>query len=166
MDGTVRFNRAFFPDYTSTAREAKSAAAHASFKSQATGRQQVFISHTTNDSQAEEVARHITSQHGIVTYLAEWDPNVRHDSPELPDYIMHEIQTSHGFLVNVRPQIAISMWVGYEIGGAHAHRVPSAKMTFSHVPGMPSVVEALKSLMGYQDLDDWIRSYVLRVRYG
>ena len=165
MDGTVRFNRAFYRDYTGTAREATSAT-HASSERQATGRQQVFISHKTNDSQAEEVARYITTQHGIITYLAEWDPNVGYDSLALPDYIMREIQISDGFLVNVRPQIAISMWVGYEIGGAHAHRVPSAKMTFSHVPGMPSVVEALKSLMGYQDLDDWIRSYVLRVRYG
>jgi len=165
MDGTVRFNRAFSPDYTGTAREIKSAASASDYR-QATGRRQVFISHKTNDSQAEDLARYITRQHGIITYLTEWDPNVTHDSLALPDYIMREIQISQGFLVNVRPQIVISMWVGYEIGGAHAHGVPSAKMMFSPVSGMPSVVEALESLKCYPDLDDWITSHVLRVGYG
>ncbi|MDE0106919.1 MAG: hypothetical protein OXN96_03875 [Bryobacterales bacterium] len=165
MDGTVRFNTAFYPGDAGSVRETKSAS-NASAQRLTAGGRQVFISHKTDDSQAEEVARYITTQHGIITYLAEWDPNVRHDSLALPDYIMREIQISDGFLVNVRPQIAISMWVGYEIGGAHAHEVPSAKMMFSHVTGMPSVVEALKSLKDYPDLDDWIRRHVLRVRHG
>ena len=165
MDGTVRFNRVFFPDHAGSVGEAKSAAS-AGAQRRATGRKQVFISHKTHDSQAEEVARYITSQHGIITYLAEWDPNFRHDSLALPDYIMREIQVSHGFLVNARPQIAVSMWVGYEIGGAHAHEGPSAKMMFSQVSGMPSVVEALKSLKSYLDLDEWIRSHVVGVRHG
>ena len=165
MDGTVRFNRAFYPDYTGSAGEIKSAAVASSHR-QATRGQQIFISHKTNDPQVEDLARYITIQHGIITYLAEWDPNVWHDSLALPDYIMREIRNSQGFLVKVRPQIAISMWVGYEIGGAHAHGVPSAKMMFSHVSGMPSVVEALKSLMSYPDLDNWIGSHVSRVRHG
>lgn len=166
MDGTVRFNRIFYLDYTGTAQETRSAAARASVRRQAPGSRQVFISHKTNDSQAEDLARYITSRHRIITYLAEWDPNVRYDSLKLPDYIMREIQISQGFLVNVRPQIAISMWVGYEIGGAHAHGIPSAKMMFSPVSGMPSVVEALESLKSYPDLDNWIGSHVLRVRHG
>ena len=50
------------------------------------------------------------------------------------------------FLVSVRSQIAISMWVGYEIGGAHAHGVPRAKMVFDQVPAMPSVLKAIQAL--------------------
>ena len=144
MDGTVRFNKAFYPDPTGTIQEA--ADFTASVQREVSGRKKVFISHKTNDHKAEDLAEYITRQHHIVTYLAEWDPGVNPNSPTLPDYIMNHIRTSQGFLVSVRPQIAISMWVGYEIGGAHAHRVPRAKMVFDPVPAMPSVLEAIRVL--------------------
>ena len=154
MDGTVRFNRAFFPDATGTVRE--TASFTASVQRQASGRNKVFISHKTNDRHAEELAQYITRRHRIVTYLAEWDPSANPNSPTLPDHIMHHIRTSQGFLVSVRPQIAISMWVGYEIGGAHAHGVPRAKMVFNPVPAMPSVLEAIPALRSRPELDAWI----------
>ena len=158
MDGSVRFNKAFYPDPTGTIQE--TAEFTASVQRQASGRRKVFISHKTNDPHAEELAQYITRQHGIVTYLAEWDPGVNPNSPTLPDYIMDHIRTSQGFLVSVRPQIAISMWVGYEIGGAHAHRVPRAKMVFDPVPAMPSVLEAIRALRSRSELDSWIRANV------
>ena len=73
---------------------------------------------------------------------------------------MNHIRTSQGFLVSVRPQIAISMWVGYEIGGAHAHGVPRAKMVFDRVDAMPSVLEAIRALRNRSELDTWIRANV------
>ena len=75
---------------------------------------------------------------------------------------MTHIRTSHGFLVSVRPQIAISMWVGYEVGGAHAHGVPRAKLLFDATHGMPTVVEALDPLRSRPELDAWITTYVKR----
>lgn len=165
MDGTVRFNKAFYPDYSGVPREVGSLAT-ASSQRHPPGRLQVFISHKTNDPDSEDLARYITRMHGVITYLAEWDPNVIADSPSLPDYIMREIQRSRGFLVNVRPEITISMWVGYEIGGAHAHQVPRAKIMFKPVIGIPSVVESLESLRNLQDLDGWIRREVLIGRHG
>ena len=75
---------------------------------------------------------------------------------------MTHIRTSRGFLVSVRPQIAVSMWVGYEIGGAHAHRVPSAKLLFAAAPPMPTVVEALAPLRTRAELDTWITTHVKR----
>ena len=39
---------------------------------------------------------------------------------------MRAIQNSNGFLVNVIAEIAVSMWIGYEIGGAHAMEKPSS----------------------------------------
>lgn len=158
MDGTVRFNRAFYPDATGTVRV--TAAFDESVRRQVSGRKKVFISHKTNDRHAEELAQYITRQHRIVTYLAEWDPGVNPNSPTLPDHIMNHIRTSQGFLVSVRPQIAISMWVGYEIGGAHAHGVPRAKMVFDPVHGMPSVVEAIRALRSRSELDSWIKANV------
>ena len=158
MDGTVRFNKAFYPGPTGTIQEA--ADFTASVQRQASGRKKVFISHKTNDHKAEELAKYITHQHRIVTYLAEWDPSVNPNSPTLPDHIMKHIRTSHGFLVSVRPQIAISMWVGYEIGGAHAHGVPRAKMVFDQVPAMPSVLKAIQALRNRPELDSWIRANV------
>ena len=158
MDGTVRFNRAFYPDATGTVRE--TAEFTASVRRQVSGRKKVFISHKTNDPHAEELAQYITRRHHIVTYLAEWDPGVNPNSPTLPDYIMDHIRTSQGFLVSVRPQIAISMWVGYEIGGAHAHRVPRAKMVFDPVHAMPSVLEAIRALHTRSELDSWITANV------
>ena len=157
MDGSVRFNKAFYPDATGTTRETASFMAEG-VQRQVRARRKVFVSHKTNDNHAEAVAQYITRQHGIVTYLAEWDPNVNPGSLALPDYIMTQIRTSQGFLVSVRPQVAISMWVGYEIGGAHAHRVPRAKIVFNPVPTMPSVLEALDPLRTQQELDTWIRT--------
>ena len=159
MDGSVRFNKAFYPDEGGTTRETASFMAE-SVQRHVRGRRKVFVSHKTNDTHAEAVAQYITRQHGIVTYLAEWDPNVNPTSLALPDYIMTHIRTSNGFLVSVRPQIAISMWVGYEIGGAHAHGVPRAKVVFTPVPTMPSVLEALEPLRSNQELDTWIRTNV------
>ena len=72
MDGTVRFNRAFYPDATGTVRE--TADFTASVRREVSGRKKVFISHKTNDRHAEKLAQYITRQHRIVTYLAEWDP--------------------------------------------------------------------------------------------
>lgn len=158
MDGAVRFNRAFYPDATGTVRV--TAAFDESVRRQVSGRKKVFISHKTNDHKAEELAEYITRRHHVVTYLAEWDPGVNPDSPTLPDYIMKHIRTSHGFLVSVRPQIAISMWVGYEIGGAHAHGVSRAKMVFDQVPAMPSVLKAIQALRNRPELDSWIRANV------
>ncbi len=155
MDGTVRFNKAFYPDQTGTVQETASFGVQ-SVQRNVRGRRKIFVSHKTNDSHAEDVAQYITRRHRIVTYLAEWDPNVDPDSRRLPDYIMAQIRTSQGFLVSVRPQIAISMWVGYEIGGAHAHRVSRAKLVFDAVHGMPSVVDALDALRSRSELDTWI----------
>ncbi len=161
MDGRVRFNKAFYPDQTGTTRETASFMSE-SVQRHVRGRRKVFISHKTDDSHAEGTAQYITRRHGVVTYLAEWDPSVNPNSPTLPDYIMTHIRTSHGFLVSVRPQIAISMWVGYEIGGAHAHRVPRAKLLFDIVHGMPTVVEALAPLRTRPELDAWIATHVKR----
>ena len=165
MDGTARFNKAFYPDFTGAARETVHRAT-ASAQWWVRGRNKVFISHKTNDLEAERLAKYITRVYRVVTYLAEWDPYVRDDSPTLPDYIMDHIQSSHGFLVSVIPEITFSMWVGYEIGGAHAHQVPRAKIMFSPVSGMPSVVEALESLRNSSELDSWIRREVLKADHG
>ena len=159
MDGTVRFNRAFYPDNTGTIRTTSTFLAE-NVQRQVRSRKKIFISHKTNDSHAEALALYITQKHRLVTYLAEWDPNANPSSPTLPDYIMTQIRTSRGFLVSVRPQIAISMWVGYEIGGAHAHGVPRAKLVFSAVGSMPSVVEALHALRSRQQLDAWITTNI------
>ena len=80
----------------------------------------VFMSHKTGDDQAEREAKRITRQHRVEVYMAEWDDAVVGDSNQLPDHIMNAIRRSKGFLVSVIPAIAESMWVGYEIGGAHA----------------------------------------------
>ena len=158
MDGTVRFNRAFYPDDAGIIQE--TAAFTESVRRQVSGRKKVFISHKTNDRHAEQLAQYITRQHRVVTYLAEWDPGANPSSPTLPDHIMNHIRTSQGFLVSVRPQIAISMWVGYEIGGAHAHSVPRAKMVFDAVGAMPSVLEAIRALRSHSELDAWIAANV------
>ena len=165
MDGIVRFNKAFFPDVSGSPQETYSLVGDR-VERQVRGRPRILISHKTNDPQAEDLARHTTRHHGIVTYLAVWDLEARPDSLEFPEYIMRRIQPSQGFLVSVRPQIAVSMWVGYEIGGAHAHGVPRAKTMFSPVSHMPSVVEALERLRSFQELDSWVRRHVLRVSDG
>ena len=66
---------------------------------------------------------------------------------------MEAIQESEGFLVNVTDPIVISMWVGYEIGGAHALQKPRAKFMTSRVSKLPSVVSALRTLHDFAALD-------------
>ncbi|MCY4442184.1 MAG: hypothetical protein OXE53_18495 [Deltaproteobacteria bacterium] len=118
----------------------------------------IFLSHKTGDESATALASRIDQHHNATVYMAEWDDRIDASDPNvLPDYIMAVIQTCDGFLVNVSSPIIVSMWVGYEIGGAHALRKTRAKYIYSYVPNLPSVVEALKSING-SSLDSWIRS--------
>ncbi len=118
----------------------------------------LFMSHRTGDTAAEVEARRIMRMHRVAVYLAEWDPNVQGDAPTLPDYIMRAIKGSRGFLVYVIDRIASSMWVGYEIGGAHASEKPRARIEFNPVVGLPSVVAALNRLGTTTAVDAWVRS--------
>ena len=88
--------------------------------------------------------------------MTEWDDDVQGDSTELPDHIMTAIKKSDGFLVNVISEIAVSMWIGYEIGGAHAMEKSRAKIMYNEVRRLPSVVGALRSLRSRNELDLWI----------
>lgn len=115
-----------------------------------------FMSHKTSDSEAETEAKYISDKHGVQVYMAEWDDNVKSDSNELPDHIMRAIRGSDGFLVNVTAEIAVSMWVGYEIGGAHAMEKSRAKIMYREVSPLPSVVSALSALRSRNELDYWI----------
>ena len=121
----------------------------------------VFLSHKTGDNRAENEAQHIARTHGVKVYMAEWDDNVQGDSEEVPEQIMKAIRKSDGFLVNVTAAIAISMWIGYEIGGAHAMRKSRAKIMYTQIFGLPSVVGALNSLRSRDELDRWIKTNVL-----
>lgn len=78
------------------------------------------------------------------------------DSDNLPDHIMRAIRKSDGFLVNVVADIAVSMWIGYEIGGAHAMEKSRAKIMYRQVGRLPSVVGALETLRNRNELDRWI----------
>ena len=114
------------------------------------------MSHKTGDWQAVSVAQYIAQRHRVEVYMAEWDDQVDTDSVELPDYIMKSIRESNGFLVNVTSAIADSMWIGYEIGGAHAMGKSRAKIMYESVYRLPSVVGALETLRGQNELDLWI----------
>ena len=127
----------------------------------ATGERMVFMSHKTSDTSTDNEARYITNQHGIWVYMAEWDDNVCGDSNELPNLIMNSISKSDGFLVNVSAKIAISMWIGYEIGGAHAMQKPRAKIIYNDVRRLPSVVKALSSLRNGHELVQWTNTMFL-----
>lgn len=116
----------------------------------------VFMSHKTGDDQAEIEARYISENHRVKVYMAEWDEHVQGDSNHLPDHIMRAIRKSDAFLVHVVAQIAVSMWVGYEIGGAHAMEKTRAKIMYNDVRPLPSVVRALTSLRSRNELDLWI----------
>ena len=116
----------------------------------------VFLSHKTGDAKALEEARYIAEEHRVQVYMAEWDDQVYGDSPTLPDHIMKAIRESNGFLVNVIAEIAASMWIGYEIGGAHAMAKARAKLIYEPVSRLPSVVGALHSLRNRGELDRWI----------
>ena len=88
----------------------------------------IFLSHKIGDKQAEAEAKYIAEKHRVQVYMAEWDDNVQGDSIELPNNIMIAIRKSDGFLVNVVAEIAVSMWIGYETGGAHAMEKSRAKI--------------------------------------
>ena len=121
----------------------------------------LFMSHKTGDQQAETEANHISSKHGVLVYISEWDDDVHGDTTELPDYIMNAIKTSDGFLVHVIPNILASMWIGYEIGGAHAMEKIRAKIMYKKVNLLPSVVGALHTLGSRNELDYWVNRHVL-----
>lgn len=135
-------------------------AAESAMRSKALGAKMVFMSHKTGDSQAEEEARYISEAHRVQVYLAEWDDLVDNDSNQLPEYILSAIRSSDGFLVSVIAQIVVSMWIGYEIGGAHAMSKRWAKIMYREVPHLPSVVGALPTLRDRGELDRWIRGNV------
>ena len=116
----------------------------------------VFMSHKTGDPQAEKEAKYISNKHHVYVYMAEWDDSVHGDSYKLPEYIMNQIRNCDGFLVNVTDEIAVSMWIGYEIGGAHAMEKPRAKIMYKYVRHLPSVVGALNSLHNRDQLDKWV----------
>ena len=122
----------------------------------------VFMSHKTGDKGAEKVARYIWSQHKVAVYMAEWDGAITDPgSPALPDHIMQAIRFSRGFLVHVIAQIADSMWIGYEVGGAHVLDKPRARIMYnarSPASPLPAVVGALQGLDNEAALDSWIKA--------
>lgn len=134
--------------------------AESAVKSRSVSDKMVFMSHKTGDLKAEIVAEYISKNHHVQVYMAEWDDNVHGDSNELPDQIMTAIRESDAFLVNVIAEIAVSMWIGYEIGGAHAMKKSRAKIMFTEVSYLPSVVSALKTLRSRNELDIWIRTNI------
>ena len=120
----------------------------------------IFMSHKTGDSQAEALADHIYEKYGVFVYMVEWDDDAEDRGTEtFPNNLMAKIYESDGFLVSVTSQIAVSMWVGYEIGGAHALDKPRAKYDKTTII-FPSVVETLKRLKSESDLRAWINRYI------
>ena len=120
----------------------------------------VFMSHKTNDWAAEREARYISSKHNVAVYMAEWDGGIQNpNSLALPAYIMHAIGASCGFLVHVILEIGTSMWIGYEVGVAHALDTRRARITYNAGQRLtlPAVVGALPSLDDRTALDWWIR---------
>lgn len=134
--------------------------AEAVVTARAASQKMVFMSHKTGDHRAEGEARYISNKHQLQVYMAEWDADVDGDSHELPDHIMTAIRKSDGFLLHVIEAIAVSMWVGYEIGGAHAMGKSRAKIMYTGVRRLPSVVGALKTLRSRTELDLWIMRYM------
>ena len=120
----------------------------------------IFMSHKTGDTQAEREATRISKEHKIGVYMAEWDKNIVGDSEEMPEYIMNAIRNCRAFLVHVDSSISDSMWIGYEIGGAHVMHKQRAKIMYKKVFDLPSVVKTLKSLEDTYDVDKWIRENV------
>ena len=122
----------------------------------------VFMSHKTGDTAAEREARYISSKHKVAVYMAEWDGTITDPcSPALPDHIMQAIRVSRGFLVHVIARIADSMWIGYEVGGAHVLDKPRARIMYnaeSPASPLPAVVGALKGLHNQAALDSWIKA--------
>ena len=157
----IRFNRLVRP-YLAASRERSVVDSFVRTKDHS--QPMVFMSHKTGDESAEQEAEHIAKRHGVNVYMAEWDANVDRDSMDLPDHIMDAIRKSDAFLVNVIAEIAVSMWIGYEIGGAHAMRMSRAKIMYQRVLRLPSVVAALKSLSTRLELDQWITANVRSYR--
>lgn len=124
------------------------------------GEKMVFMSHKTGDTQAEREALYIQYMLDVKVYMAEWDPNVHGDSNALPDYIMRAIDASQAFLVHVIDEIKVSMWIGYEIGGAHAKEKPRAKIRYRTVGRLPSVVDVLETLHNRCMLLGWLQEHV------
>lgn len=122
----------------------------------------VFMSHKTGDTAAEREARYISSKHKVAVYMAEWDGAITDPgSPALPDHIMQAIRVSRGFLVHVIARIADSMWIGYEVGGAHVLDRPRARIMYNagaSAPPLPAVVGALDGLDNEAALDSWIKA--------
>ena len=149
----IKFNRLVRPGMTDTRDRIL---AESSLAQRAVTDTMVFLSHKTGDAKALDEARYISVKHRVQVYMAEWDDEVYGDSPALPDHIMKAIRESNGFLVNVIAEIAASMWIGYEIGGAHAMRKARAKLMYEPVRKLPSVVGALIPLRNRGELDRWI----------
>ena len=149
----LRFNRLIRPELTDTS---SSILAERAVAAKSASDTMIFMSHKTGDRQADAEAKYIAEKHRVQVYMAEWDDNVQGDSIELPNDIMMAIRKSDGFLVNVVAEIAVSMWIGYEIGGAHAMEKSRAKIMYSQVGRLPSVVGALKTLRSRNELDAWI----------
>ena len=121
----------------------------------------IFMSHKTGDYRAEREAERISEEHKVGVYMAEWDENIDGDSKELPEYIMKAIRSCKGFLVHVVASIVDSMWIGYEIGGAHAMQMKRARIMAQKGSQLPSVVAALDPLDNTYEVDKWIRENVL-----
>lgn len=149
----LRFNRLVRPGRIDTTDRFVAASV---VDSRSTRDKMIFMSHKTGDRQAEAEATYIAETHQVQVYMAEWDDDVEGDSNELPSHIMDAIGQCDGFLVHVIQQIATSMWIGYEIGGAHAMEKSRAKIMYSYVNRLPSVVGALNTLRNRSQLDSWI----------
>ena len=73
---------------------------------------------------------------------------------------MRAIDVSQAFLVHVIDEIKVSMWIGYEIGGAHAKEKPRAKIMYCTVGRLPSVVDVLPTLPSRCRLVMWLQQHV------
>ena len=130
-----------------------------SIRGKTTSTKMIFLSHKTEDSAtAEALGQYIYNTYSVWVYLTKWDDNVESDDVALPDYIMYQIRACNGLLVSVTTRISVSMWVGYEIGGAHAMQKNLARYMHYNLPTLPSVVAALRPIESYSDLGNWIRS--------
>ena len=164
LDGAIRFNKLVYPpDTTMRTHREFTAFSEADQRYRQTGFKKLFLSHKTGDSEAEDLAKRLARRFNIAVYMAEWDTNVTNDSPSLPSYIKRKIKTSNGFLVYANPQIAVSMWVGYEIDIADASSLPSARVTRStYDRTLPTVILALHKLSSDLEIDNWVRKHVRR----
>ena len=162
MDGIIRFNKLVYPPDTTTHMLREFTGSNeADQRYRQPGLKKLFLSHKTGESAAEDLAKRLARKFLIAVYMAEWDSNVTNDSPTLPRYIRTKIKTSNGFLVYANPQIAISMWIGYEIGIADASSLPSARVTRSpYDRTLPSVVLALDKLSTDSEIDNWVQKHV------